>query len=321
MRALVIGADGFVGRWLVRHLAESGDEVWAAGGPRFVPPPDGAIESLTGSLAKSPTDSLSGSLSGSLSVDVRDAEAVAACVRRSAPEAIYYLAGVSGHGARNDPELAIGISVNGAMNVLAACAGLAAAPRLLYVSTAYVYGPAPDALAESAAERPVDVYSAAKLAGERALGGLAPALGAELVVTRPFNHIGPGQREDFLVPTIARQIASGGREVQLRTSDVVRDFTDVRDVVRAYRLVMKRGEAGAVYNVASGRGVSVAELVRVIADLAGVRVELSTTEPGGDGADTLVGDATRLRDLGWSPARSLEETLGDVLGEWRERRT
>lgn len=299
MRALVIGADGFAGRWLVRHLVESGDQVWAAGGPRFVPPLEDAVESV--------------------SLDVRDADAVTSYVRKSAPQAIYFLAGVSTYALRDDPELAIGISVNGAMNVLLGCVGLPAPPRLLYVSTAYVYGSGSEPLTESSPERPTDVYPAAKLAGERALGSLAPVIGVDVVVARPFNHIGPGQRESFLVPTIARQIAAGGGRVSLRSTTTVRDFTDVRDVVRAYRLLVDRGKAGSVYNIASGSGMSTTELVDAMAAVAGVRVRLDATDPTSGVGDRMVGDAGRLRDLGWSPRHALDHTLREVLAEWATR--
>jgi len=296
VRALVVGADGFAGRWLVRHLVESGDQVWAAGGPRFVPPLEDDVESV--------------------SLDVRDTEAATSFVRRSAPEAIYFLAGVSAAEKRDDPELAIGVSVNGAMNVLLGCVGLAAPIRFLYVSTAYVYGSAPGPLTEMSPERPVALYAAAKLAGERALGTLAQAAGVELVVARPFNHIGPGQRESFLVPTIARQIAAGEGVVHLRSAATVRDYTDVRDVVRAYRLLVQRGELGSVYNIASGSGTSTADLVSASAALAGVEVRLDAADPDMGIGERMVGDAARLRALGWSPGYALDQTLRDVLEEW-----
>ncbi len=300
MRALVIGADGFVGRWLVRHLSSSGDSVFGVVGARYVPPLDGA-EAVD--LA-----------------DVRDLAALREVVASVAPEAVYYLAAVSQAGSRENVTDAAQIAVVGSVNALVACAELGRRTRFLYVSSAHVYGdggPAP--LSEAAPIRPSNVYGAAKAAAEAALLRLGAASGVEVVVARPFNHIGPGQRRGFLVPSLAAQvrpIRAGERGiVRVGAPDMVRDFTDVRDVVRAYRLLVERGEAGGIYHVASGEGVSVRQVVEALVEVAGVEAELvADPSMARDGEPrVLIGDARPLEALGWRREYTLRSTLADTL--------
>jgi GDP-4-dehydro-6-deoxy-D-mannose reductase len=144
----------------------------------------------------------------------------------------------------------------------------------------------------------------------------------EIVVVRPFNHIGPGQSEGFLVPTIAAQvgaIARGASELRITLAgpDAVRDFSDVRDVVRAYRLLVTSGKSGEVYNVASGSGTSVTQLAALMCELAGTRarIDLAESEPT-EQPPSLLGDSGKLRALGWAPEKTLRQTIADVLAEY-----
>ena len=297
MRALVIGADGFAGRWLVRHLQAAGDGVVGLVGPRFRPPLEG-VERVE-------------------QRDVRDESGISALVEAVRPDAVYYLAGVSSQEEREDVSAAVGVSVVGSMNALMACALVEPHPRLLFVSTGYVYRAAPEPLDELGHTEPDTIYAAAKLAAEHALLAMGPAAGVDVVIARPFNHIGPGQTESFLVPTMARQMVSGSgetREVRVADASVVRDFTDVRDVVAAYRLLMERAPASSVYNVASGVGISVASLATEIGRAIGAAVSVTQPgEPARHPASTVIGDARALERLGWSRRYDLQATLRDVL--------
>lgn len=305
MRALVIGADGFVGRWLVRHLVESGDAVAAVVGPRFRPPLDGAEVVVQ--------------------ADVRDAGAIDAAVSAAQPEAIFNLAGVSAAASRDDPSASVGVTVVGSMNVLQSSARLQQPPRLLFVSTSYVYAGSAEPIGEDGELAPPTAYGAAKLAAERALQTVAPSVGVEVICARPFNHVGPGQAESFLVPSLVRQLLSSSAdpvELSLADGSIVRDFSDVRDVAAAYRLIATRGEAGAVYNVASGVGTTVAELGERLGRAAGrtLRVRSAGISARSGEPPVLVGRTERLRALGWSPRHDLDRTLADMLAAAAPRR-
>ena len=300
MRALVIGADGFAGRWLVRHLLASGDAVTAVVGPQFRSSLDGPqrVEQA----------------------DVRDVELLRRIVRESQPESVFNLAGVSNREEREDVDAAVGVSVIGSLNVLLACSGSSHSTRLVFVSTGYVYEASQEPVTEESELGPDSIYASAKLAAERMMATLARALGVELIVARPFNHIGPGQADSFLVPTVARKIAavvlSGAPPVvSVADTSMMRDYSDVRDVVAAYRLLAERGAEGQVYNVASGTAVSVADLARMMAAAVGLEVEVrSDGAHERDGEPMVVaGNASRIRSLGWRPRYSLRDTLDEVM--------
>jgi len=299
MRALVIGADGFAGRWLVRHLLESNDSVDALVGPRYVAPLPGValVESL----------------------DVRSLDGLVRVVAASQPEAIYYLAGVSQQGGRDALPAAVGVSVVGCLNTLIAASGLPKPPRILYISTGLVYDMANRPLREDDPTAPHGLYAVAKLVGEEALGNLGPSAAVDVVIARPFNHIGPGQKEPFIVPFIASQIAdvAKGRSetINVRSTRPVRDFSDVRDVVRAYRLLVTRALPGSIHNVAFGSGISIGELIETMLEIAGVPGQVASAETDDDGPPSVVGDPSKIKQLGWDPQYALRQTLTDVLAE------
>jgi GDP-4-dehydro-6-deoxy-D-mannose reductase len=299
MRALVIGADGFAGRWLVRELRDAGASVVAAVGPSFRPPLEG-VERIE-------------------QVDVRDGQRLEDVTEAAGPDVVYYLAGVSQQREREDVSAAIGVTVIGSTNALVACTRVSPRPRMLFVSTGYVYEAGPEPRSEDSPTRPDSLYAAAKLAAEHALLAIGPEVGVEVVVARPFNHIGPGQSDAFVVPTLARQVAAlppgGTGEITVADASVVRDFSDVRDVVAAYRLLAERGRSGEAYNVASGRGTAVEEIGRQLARLAGVDARIvSRDAPMAIASPSrIIGNADKLRSLGWQPRRALEATLKDIL--------
>jgi GDP-4-dehydro-6-deoxy-D-mannose reductase len=297
MRAVVTGSSGFVGRYLVRHLEEGGDEV-------------------TG------LDRHSG-------VDVTDPEAVRSFFARHRPDAVYHLAAVSHVGSSFSAPLGVfRVNAEGALNVLRAALD-ASASRVLVVGSADEYGTVATEdlpITEDTPLRPLSPYGASKVAAE--FLGLQAHLGEGLGVVRvrAFNHTGAGQPEGFLVPALARRIAAaerqGAKEVKVGSLDPVRDFTDVTDVVRAYRLLVERGEPGEVYNVCSGRGWSVGELAERLLRLARHSMELVEDPDLIRPVDVprLVGDNTRLRAAtGWAPEIPLDDTLAAVLDHWRGR--
>jgi GDP-4-dehydro-6-deoxy-D-mannose reductase len=297
MKALVTGASGFVGPYLVEHLRAQGDDVTAV------------------------------DRHGEHPVDVTDPDALDDVMHTSAPDAVYHLAALShvgeswGSGAE-----AFRVNAEGTLHVLGA-ARRAGVDRVLVVGSAEEYGAARDAdmpLTEEAPLRPVTPYGAAKVAADYlALQAfLGSGLGA--IRARPFNHTGPRQSDRFLIPALARRVADaerrGASEVRVGSLEPVRDITDVRDVVRAYRLLVERGVPGEVYNVCSGRGVAVAEIAKRLLDLADRPLRLLVDPDLVRSVDVprLVGDASKLRAAtGWQPEIDLEQTLRDVFDDAR----
>jgi GDP-4-dehydro-6-deoxy-D-mannose reductase len=261
-------------------------------------------------------------------LDLLDAGAVRAAVRDAAPGAVFHLAALASVG-RSWDEPAETITENVAMtaNVLEAVRHEAPGSAVVVVSSGEVYGP-PRALPvdEDAPLRPQNPYAVSKAACDLLAGQYADAFGMRVLRMRPFNHAGPGQTDDYVVGTLTRQVAEAEAaardEVLLRTGnpDSARDFTDVRDVVRAY--VAAASQGSGVFNVASGRAVTVRhliELVRAAARLP-VRHELDQTRVRAHDVPEVRGSAERLREAtGWAPEIPLERTVADALEDWRRR--
>jgi len=300
VKVLVTGGRGFAGTHLVRHLVGCGDDVVvtdrATGGP-----------------------------------DLLDADAWTALVADVRPEAVYHLAAQPSVAASwADPALTLRINAEGTLHVLLACRD-AGVRRVLVVSTSDVYGGAPGSeqpLREDAPLRPVTPYAASKAAAEQLALQAWLGWGLEVVRVRPFNHIGPGQDDRFVAGALAARVAAaeagdGDGTVPVGNLSARRDFTDVRDVVRAYRAVLDAGEPGEVYHVCSGRAVAIAELAEALAGLAHRPVRLVPDPALLRPVDTplLVGDASKLTAAtGWAPTIALSDTLRDLLADHRVRR-
>jgi GDP-4-dehydro-6-deoxy-D-mannose reductase len=295
MKALVTGAGGFVGTALVGHLESAGDEVVG-------------IDHVTGP-------------------DITDPAGVRDAVARHRPDAVYHLAAVTHIGASWDAPLEVfRVNAEGTLNVLSACAA-AGVGRVLVVGSADEYGavrPEDLPLTEEAPLRPLTPYGASKVAADSLALQSFLGQGLPVIRVRAFNHTGATQSERFMIPGLARRIAAaerdGRKEVPVGSLEPVRDYTDVADVVVAYRLLVERGEPGEVYNVCSGVGRSVAEVADQLLALARHAIEL-VPDPAllrPVEVPRLVGDNRRLREAtGWAPAITFEQTLAAVLDRWR----
>jgi len=297
MRALVTGALGFVGRHLVAHLESEGDVV--VGVDRD-------------------------------DVDILDRAALMEAVVDSRPEAVYHLAGQADVGGSwATPVETFRANAEGSLNVLDA-AREARAERVLAVISADVYGNVTAAdlpIEESSPLRPVTPYGASKAAADALALQAHLGHGDGVIRVRPFNHLGPGQSDRFAASAFASRIAAnertGEREVHVGNLTPRRDVTDVRDVVRAYRLLVEHGTPGDVYNVCSGRDIAVREIAETLVSMADEPMELVVDPELQRTVDlpVLRGDNRRLQTAtGWDQEIPLEQTLRDVLDDWRHRR-
>ena len=292
MRVLVTGSQGFVGKRLTPRLEAAGHGV--LGFDRDT-------------------------------VDVTEFAAVATVVREFVPEAVVHLAAVAFvPDASRDPDLAHRVNVGGTQSVIRALEAHAAQARLLLVGSGDQYPalePGAPPLAESTALDPRGTYATTKAAAEE-LGRQAAERGLNVVRVRAFNHTGPGQAPLFVAPDFARQLAriEAGSQEAMRVGNLesVRDFLHVDDVIDAYMRLLDPAVPADVYNVASGRGTRIGELLESLATLAGVEPQVEADEDRWRPADSRVGDPRRLKDAtGWQPRRPLEETLSELLAYWR----
>jgi len=297
MRVLVTGSDGFVGRHVVRALRVAGHEPveW----PGF--------------------DAEGGT-------DVRDAPAVLARIGEAVPDAVVHLAGQSSVARSHDhPAESFDVNATGTVNVLQAARTRSPRARVLVVGSGEVYGAIPaGAIAdETFPLAPRSPYAAGKAAAELAALQFHRSYGLDVVCARPFNHVGRGQSPHFVMPSFARQIAAERRGETaggvLLTGDLspVRDFSHVEDVVAAYLCLLQRGTPGGVYNVASGVGTAIGDVVARMLSLSGVHLRLQVDPDRVRPVEVpvLVGSSRALRALGWSPRRTLDDALVEVLRE------
>ena len=245
------------------------------------------------------------------------------------PDAVYHLAGWADVGASwDDPVGVLRVNAEGTLHVLRACTAVGVA-RVLAVASADVYGVVTEAelpLTEASPLRPTSPYAASKLAADALAQQAFLGHGLGVVRVRPFNHLGPGQSEQFVAPAIAARIARAERDgagtIPVGNLSARRDVTDVRDVVRAYRLLIEHGEAGDVYNVCTGEDLAVQTLADLLVGMARQPIELVTDPALLRPVDlpVLRGDAVKLRAVtGWEPRIPIEQTTEDLLDDMRAR--
>lgn len=318
MRAFVTGISGFVGGHLAEHLLGRGDQVaGVSASGRF--PAD--LAHLARSARIEP-------------LDLADADpaAFADLIRRKRPEAVYHLAAQSNPRASvDDPRGTWALNLGGTLNLLSAVkdAGLSPTPRVVLVGSGVCYGdPPPDRIpvSESCPLRPNNPYSSSKAAADLLAIQMHLSDGLDVVIARPFNHAGPRQSPLYVLASLAAQVAeveAGLKDaVEVGNLDVVRDYTDVRDVVRGYRLLAEAGMPGEVYNLGSGRGLKLADALEMFRSLASrpieVRIDPARVRPVD--LPRLVADASKLRAaVGWEPRIPTERTLADMLADARAR--
>ena len=293
MKAIVTGAHGFVGPYLTSHLEAKGDEVVGI----------------------------------DHEVDITDPSAVRSRFADELPDVVYHLAAASHVGdSWSAPAQVVRINTEGSLNVLLAAVE-AGVERVVLIGSAEEYGhvtPEQLPITEDTPLRPVSPYGASKAAAEMLSSYIVRGRDLPVVCVRPFNHLGPGQSDRLVASTLAQQVArnelDGGDEILAGDLSPKRDFSDVRDVVRAYRLLAEKGRPGEAYNVCSGRAVAIRELADILIGLSTrpMKVQLDAERLRPVDVPILHGDNSKLvRDTGWQPEIPLEQTLADLLEWWR----
>jgi len=308
-RVMVTGSNGFVGQHLIRELAENGITVIGVGGPQGVKGKSKYVETY-------------------IELDLTRAEDVTK-VKFDGVDGVIHLAGMAAIGASfDDPMLYMNTNVGIEVNLFEAAMAQKASPRFLIISSGSLYdSKAPLPLTEESPVEPSSPYAVSKI-GQEQMAHYYHGRGFESIIARPFNHIGPGQGPGFIVPDLAKQIIEVekgvGKEILVGNLDAQRDYTDVRDIVRAYRLLLQKGRAGEVYNICSGRARSGHEILEGLLASASCKPEVKQDPAKMRPSDNplIYGSPQKLTDdTGWQPAIDIETTLADVIKDWRDRPT
>jgi len=309
LRALIIGAAGFVGGHLVRQLSDScGYDVFAT---------------------KLPSEHISADNCTVCDLDIMDQDQISRVIAEVRPDQIYHLAAQSSVKVSwEKPQLTADINIRGTINLLEAVRSSGQDPRILLVGSAEEYGyvdPDDVPVDEDTVLRAGNIYAATK-ACQGMIGEIyARAYKMDIIMVRAFNHIGPGQSDIFVVSDFCRQavnIALGRKEAVISVGNLSaqRDFTDVRDIVRAYSMLMSSGISGKVYNVGSGNARSIRYMLDEIIRLSGVSIEIRQDEKRMRPSDVpvIAADISRITaDTGWKPEIPLDVTIRDTISYWR----
>lgn len=284
---LITGAGGFVGKYLT--------DLWASSQDKLV----------------------------FLDVDLRETEALSRFVQKTAPDQVYHLAAQPFVPlAIDNPWETYDINVGGTLTLLESLHRTKKECKFLYVSSADVYGLQSQKdlpFSESLIPQPLNPYSGSKLAAEsycRQYNNYSQYI--DTVIARPFNHIGVGQRKEFVVPNFCHQIKtavlSGKREIQVGDLSPTRDFTNVKDIVAAYQLLMSKGTPGEIYNICSGIEISIKELIQTLIKISGKELVCVTDPERVRTSETsrLIGNNAKMKALGWKLKYSSEETLLEI---------
>ena len=307
---LITGVSGFVGPHVARALVDRGAAVHGLGPEPALP------ESSTVKLATWH------------SADLRHPASLRSAISAAKPDAVVHLAGQSSAARSFEiPEETFAINALGTWNLLEAVFQTAPRARVLVVGTSEAYGPQPEGtrVAEDAPLRPISPYALSKAAADAFAEVFARQHDLDVIRTRSFSHTGPGQSPMFVVPAFAQQIAAieaGKAEPVLRVGnlEVTRDILDVREVANAYVALLEKGATGAAYNVCRGEGVKLTDVVSMLTRRARIQVRVEPDPARMRPADIpfLVGDPTAIeRATGWRATVALDQTLDDVIQEWR----
>ena len=303
-RVLIFGVNGFVGGWLTKEFADHGYEVVGSDVG------EGSVH-----------DGLSGYYSG----DLLDADRVSEIVCETCPDAIVNLAAISSVGQSwKIPALTMQVNVVGTINILEAARAQQEPPKILLVGSSEEYAPSDKPLKETDPLDATNPYGISKVTQERIAELYGERYGLRIYRTRSFNHTGRGQNDKFVIPSWCKQAAEIEKTgkpgvIHVGNIDVVRDFSDVRDVVRAYRMILETGYAGEVYNVGSGKGRPLRELLDYVRGLANQNVEIACDSflfRPSDNAYSVCSACSTRRRIGWMADIPIEQTLIELFNTY-----
>ncbi len=317
MRVLITGITGFAGSHLADYLIAEHPDVEIFGTYRWRSRREN-IEHLDGKVTL-------------LETDLRDYPSVAAALRRAEPDAIFHLAAQSFVPTSwNASSETIVTNVVGQTNIFEAVRALGLDPRIQIACSSEEYGlvlPDEVPIRETNPLRPLSPYAVSKVSQDYLGYQYFQSYGIKALRTRGFNHTGPRRGEVFVTSNFAKQIAliEAGRQapvISVGNLDAVRDFTDVRDMVRAYWLAVQSARPGEVYNIATGNGITIRAMLDKLIALARVevRVETDPARLRPSDVEVLIGDSSKFRgDTSWEPRIPFDQTLADLLDYWRAR--
>ncbi len=320
--ALITGIQGFAGSYLCHELLSRGERVSgldrASSGERALPLPRPGMAAIT-------PEQIAGV--DVFASDMSDLDQLADILKKTGADRIYHLAGMAYvPDSWKSPVATLAANSICALNLLQAARAIGWRGRFLFVSSSDVYGtPAPEELplTEASPIRTESPYALSKYTAEE-FARYYNQDGIEVVIARPFNHIGPGQRGEFVVPSFLERIEAAARSgadcIRVGEMEAVRDFTDVRDVIAAYAMLMEKGESGGVYNICSGHPKKIGEVLQLAIAASGhsVRYEVDPALLRSEGANQRYGDCAPLMALGWRPRIELADTIRDMYAYMTE---
>jgi nucleoside-diphosphate-sugar epimerase len=294
MKILVTGINGFVGKHLRKKLIERNHDVFGI--------------------------DLKGNDKNIFFVDIRNLDEVKKCILNIEPEIIVHLAAISKVDYR-DPTQLYNINTTGTINILTSAIQLDTIPKFLLISSSQVYGSYSrnkKLITEDCPIKPINSYGASKASCEIIAGSYNIEYKLPLQIVRTFNHIGRGQDPHFVIPKIIKSVKDKQESIELGNINAVRDFLDVRDVVSAYILLIENFQNGEIYNVASGKGYSISEILDILERITGKKliVNVDSEFIRNVDIDVVLGDASKIMShMNWSPEFEIEETLKWMLLE------
>lgn len=306
MKALITGINGFVGKYLSKYLIEKGYEVSGTVIEETIQMDDIKIYKM----------------------NLLDKEEVAETIRKIKPDQVYHLAGQSAVGLSwKNPTLTIDINVNGTINLLDSIREENLDAKVLIIGSSDEYGPIKPEncpINEEHELNPTSPYAISKVTQENIAKLYVKAYGMKIIMVRAFNHIGPMQSKNFVVSDFASRIVDieSGKESVMKVGNLeaYRDFTDVRDIVRGYSMLMEKAEIGEIYNIGSGKAIKIQDVLDTLISLSteDIEVEIDKDKLRPSDVPIVECDNSKIKShIGWQPELDIRETLKDTLDYWR----